>query len=156
MVHASILRERASEATTGELDMKDRIDPDERMEKARPDMGLGRLGKALGYSLAGLASAWRHEAAFRQEALAALILIPVACFLPVTLLQRALLIASVLMVMVVELLNSSIEAAIDRISLERHELSRRAKDTGSAAVLLALVVALVVWAAIVGGWLYGA
>jgi diacylglycerol kinase (ATP) len=136
--------------------MKDRIDPDERMEKARPDMGLARIGKALGYSVAGLASAWRSEAAFRQEALAAMVLIPLACFLPVPLLQRALLVASVLLVMVVELLNSSIESAIDRISLERHELSKRAKDTGSAAVLLALLMALVVWAAIVGGWLLGA
>jgi diacylglycerol kinase (ATP) len=134
--------------------MEDRVDSDERVKKARPDMGLGRIWKAIGYSVAGLASAWRTEAAFRQEALAALVLIPIACFVPVSLLQQALLVASVLMVMVVELLNSSIESAIDRISLERHELSKRAKDTGSAAVLLTVFIALVVWAAIVGGWFF--
>jgi diacylglycerol kinase (ATP) len=122
--------------------------------KDRVDMGLGRVGKAFGYSLAGFASAWRSEAAFRQEAIAAMFLLPLACFVPVPLLQRALLAASVLMVMVVELLNSSIESAIDRISLERHALSKRAKDTGSAAVFLAILVALVVWAAIVGGWFF--
>ena len=123
--------------------MAQRIDPDDPVEIGRPDKRVGRIRKALGYSAAGLASAWRTEAAFRLEALAALVLIPLACFLPVPLLERALLIASVLMVMVVELLNSSIESAIDRISLERHELSKRAKDTGSAAVLLALLIALV-------------
>jgi diacylglycerol kinase (ATP) len=134
--------------------MEDRVDSDERVKKARPDMGLGRIWKAVGYSVAGLASAWRTEAAFRQEALAALVLVPIACFVPVSLLLQALLVASVLMVMVVELLNSSIESAIDRISLERHELSKRAKDTGSAAVLLTVFIALVVWAAIVGGWFF--
>jgi diacylglycerol kinase (ATP) len=116
-------------------------------------MGLGRIRKAFGYSIAGLAIAWRTEAAFRQEALAALVLIPIACFLPVPLLQKALLVTSVLMVLVVELLNSSIENAVDRVSLDHHELAKRAKDTGSAAVLISLLVALVVWAAIVGGWL---
>ena len=133
--------------------MEDRVDSNERVKKARPDMGLGRIWRAIGYSMDGLASTWRSEAAFRQEALAALVLIPIACLLPVPLLQQALLVASVLMVMVVELLNSSIESAIDRISLERHELSKRAKDTGSAAVLLTVLIALVVWGAIVGGWL---
>jgi diacylglycerol kinase (ATP) len=134
--------------------MEERIDPDDSAEIVPPDVGLDRIRKALGYSVAGLACAWRNEAAFRQEALAALVLIPLACFLPVPLRDQALLIASVLMMMVVELLNSSIESAIDRISLERHELSKRAKDTGSAAVLLAVLVALVVWGAIVGGWLF--
>lgn len=135
--------------------MEERIDPDDPLEPSRPDMGLGRIGRAFGYSVAGLIGAWRNEAAFRQEALAALVLLPIACLLPLPLLQRALLAASVLMVMVVELLNSSIEAAIDRISLERHALSKRAKDTGSAAVLLAIIVALVLWGAIVGGWIFG-
>ncbi len=133
--------------------MEERTDPDDPAAVASPDTGLVRIRKALGYSVAGLVAAWRVEASFRLEALAGFVLIPLACFLPVSLLEHALLIASVLMVMVVELLNSSIESAIDRISLERHELSKRAKDTGSAAVLLALLVALVLWAAIVGGWL---
>ena len=109
-----------------------------------------RLVKALGHSLDGLAGAFLTEDSFQQEAIAALVLVPLACFLPVTPLERALLIASVLLVMVVELLNSSIESAIDRISLERHPLSKRAKDTGSAAVLLAVITAILVWAAITG------
>ena len=135
--------------------MEERVDSDDHPDTTAPDMGPGRIMKAFGYSMAGFAAAWRHEAAFRQEALAALVLVPAACFLPVPLVQSALLIASVLMVMVVELLNSSIECAIDRISLERHDLSRRAKDTGSSAVLLAVLVASIVWAAIVGGWILG-
>ena len=119
-------------------------------------MGMARIWKALGYSAAGFACAWRTETAFRQEAIAAVVLIPLACFLPVPLLQKTLLVTSVLMVLVVELINSSIENAVDRISLEHHELAKRAKDTGSAAVLLSLVVALIVWVAIVGGWLFDA
>ena len=121
---------------------------EEEAAKIPPDIGLGRIGKAFGYSVQGLRSAWRTEAAFRQEALAAMVLIPVAILVPVPLLQRAALVASVLFVMVVELLNSSVESAIDRIGLERHPLSKRAKDTGSAAVLLAILVAILVWAAI--------
>jgi diacylglycerol kinase (ATP) len=136
------------------MNMEDRIEPDEHLEKTPPDMGLARVGRAFGYSVAGLACAWRNEAAFRQEALAAAVLIPLACLLPIPLLQCALLVASVLMVLALELLNSSIESAIDRISMEPHPLSKRAKDMGSAAVLLALLVAFVVWAAIVGGWLF--
>ena len=115
-----------------------------------PSMSPMRLVKAFGHSMDGLAGAFRSEAAFRQEVLAAIVLVPVACLVQVTTLERVLLIASVLLVMVVELLNSSIEAAIDRISLERHPLSKRAKDTGSAAVLLAVITAIVVWGAITG------
>ena len=115
-----------------------------------PGMSPMRLVKAFGHSVDGLASAFRTEAAFRQEVFAAVVLVPVACLVPVTLLERALLVARVLLVMLVELLNSSIEAAIDRISLDVHPLSKRAKDTGSAAVLLAVITALVVWAAITG------
>ena len=115
-----------------------------------PRFAPGRLLEAFGYSMAGLASAWRTEGSFRLEVVLAAILVPVACVLPVSPLERALLIASVLAVLVVELVNSSIETAIDRISLERHPLSKRAKDTGSAAVLLALLVPLLVWGAIAG------
>ena len=134
--------------------MEECTDSDKHPETTRRDSRLGRLGKALSYSAAGLACAWRTEEGFRQEVIAALVLIPLACYLPVPLLQQALLVASVLMVLVVELLNSSIESTIDRISLERHELSKCAKDMGSAAVLLAILVALVVWGAIVAGWLF--
>lgn len=121
---------------------------DEHAPDAPPTIGPGRVVKAFGYSIDGLAGAWRTEGAFRQEVLFAVILIPVSCFLPVTMLEHALLVASILLVLVVELLNSSMEAAIDRISMDRHPLSKKAKDTGSAAVLLAIMTAMVVWGAI--------
>lgn len=108
--------------------------------------GVARIVQAFLNSLAGLGDAWRHESAFRQEILLAAILVPVACVVPATGPERALLVGSVLLVLVVELLNSSVEAAIDRISLDRHSLSKRAKDLGSAAVLVALALLAVVWA----------
>jgi len=108
--------------------------------------GLVRIVHAFFNSLAGLADAWRHESAFRQEILLAVILVPIACWVPVTHVERALLIGSVLLVLIVELLNSSIEAAIDRISFEHHSLSKRAKDIGSAAVFVSLLLLAVVWA----------
>jgi diacylglycerol kinase (ATP) len=107
--------------------------------------GLTRLFNALAYSLAGFSSAFRHEEAFRQEVLLAAVLIPVALMVNVSGLARALMIASVLLVLIVELLNSAVEAAVDRISLENHRLAKRAKDIGSAAVFLALVNVAVVW-----------
>lgn len=107
--------------------------------------GVTRIVRAFFNSLAGLKDAWRHESAFRQEILLAATLIPVASFVPMPGPERAMLIASVLLVLVVELLNSGVEAAIDRISLDHHSLSRRAKDIGSAAVLVALVLLAVVW-----------
>jgi len=108
--------------------------------------GLARIVQAFLNSLAGLGDAWRHESAFRQEILLATILVPLACVMPVTGPERALLVGSVLLVLVVELLNSSVEAAIDRISLDRHSLSKRAKDLGSAAVLVTLALLAAVWA----------
>lgn len=107
--------------------------------------GLTRLGNALIYSVHGFASAFKHEAAFRQEVLLAAVLIPLALLLEVSAPARAIMIASVLLVLIVELLNSAIEAAIDRISMEDHHLAKRAKDIGSAAVLLSLVNVVVVW-----------
>lgn len=107
--------------------------------------GVARLVQALFHSLEGLRDAWLHESAFRQEVLLAAVLVPVACYVPVSALERAALVASPLLVIVVELLNSSVEAAIDRISLDRHRLSKRAKDLGSAAVFVALVVLALVW-----------
>jgi len=91
---------------------------------------------------------WRTESAFRQEGVLAIVLIPAALFVPVTAVERVMLIASVLLVLLVELLNSAIEAVVDRISLDRHELSRRAKDCGSAAVLIALVICITTWATV--------
>jgi diacylglycerol kinase (ATP) len=107
--------------------------------------GLRRILNAFGYSLAGLSAAYRHEDAFRQEALLALVLIPLALFLPASGLGKALMIGSVLLVLIVELLNSAIEAAVDRVSLENHRLAARAKDIGSAAVLMSLLNVVVVW-----------
>ena len=108
--------------------------------------GLRRVWNAFNYSLSGLKAAYLCEDAFRQEVWLALLLIPTACLLPVPWLGRGLMIASVLLVLVVELLNSAIEAVVDRVSLENHRLAKRAKDIGSAAVLVALVDVALVWA----------
>nr|WP_024965997.1 diacylglycerol kinase [Pantoea sp. IMH] len=110
--------------------------------------GLTRIIKAAGYSWQGLRAAWQHEAAFRQEAVAALIAIIVACWLEVEPVTRVLLIGSVVLVIIVEVLNSAIEAVVDRIGSELHPLAGRAKDMGSAAVLLAILLAIFVWLAL--------
>jgi diacylglycerol kinase (ATP) len=107
--------------------------------------GLKRLVNAFGYSLAGFKAAYKHEDAFRQEVLLAVILIPLALWMPLLAINKALMIASVLLVIIVELLNSAIEATVDRISLENHDLAKRAKDIGSAAVLVSLMNVVVVW-----------
>ncbi len=108
--------------------------------------GIRRVWNALFYSFAGLAAAFRHESAFRQEVLLAAVFLPVALLLDVPLASKALLIASVMLVLIVELLNSAIEAIVDRISLELHPLAKRAKDIGSAAVFLSLLTLALVWA----------
>lgn len=107
--------------------------------------GLQRLLNALFYSLSGLRLAFHHESAFRQEVALAAFLMPVACFVNVSAAERVLLFGSVLFLLVVELLNSSIEAAIDRIGFDTHRLSKRAKDLGSAAVLIALIMLVITW-----------
>ncbi len=112
--------------------------------------GFRRLVNAFFFSLSGLALAYRHESAFRQEIALAVVLLPLACALPVAAVERVLLIGSVLLVLIVELLNSSVEAAIDRIGFDTHRLSKRAKDLGSAAVLIALVLLVVTWALLAG------
>lgn len=108
--------------------------------------GLQRIWHATGYSLQGLRAGW-HETAFRQEAIAALLLLPAAVWIGESWVETALLAGSVLLVMIVELLNTGIETAIDRIGTEWHDLSKRAKDMGSAAVFLSLVLAGGVWSA---------
>lgn len=113
--------------------------------------GLRRIWNALFYSLDGLRAAFRHEAAFRQEVLLAVLLIPAALFLPATGAGKALMIGAVLLVLIVELLNSGLETVVDRISLENHELSKRAKDIGSAAVMLSLLNVPVVWLLVLFG-----
>jgi diacylglycerol kinase (ATP) len=113
--------------------------------------GLRRLWNAFHYSLAGLKAAYRNEDAFRKEILLAAALIPLALFLPAGAVGKALMIASVLLVLIVELLNSSVEATVDRISLEDHQLAKRAKDIGSAAVLMSLINLAAVWALMLFG-----
>ncbi|MBF0162324.1 MAG: diacylglycerol kinase [Magnetococcales bacterium] len=107
--------------------------------------GMQRLVRAVGYSMAGLRAAWQQEAAFRQELLLTVLLLPVVFWLGENASQRALLLASLLLVLVTELLNSAIEAAIDRFGPERHPLSAQAKDLGSAAVFVALLLLAGVW-----------
>ena len=107
--------------------------------------GPQRIWNAFFYSLDGLAAALKHEDAFRQELLLALVLIPIALFMPVSGVGKAFMVASVLLVLITELLNSAIEAVTDRVSLEDHRLAKRAKDMGSAAVLLSLINVPIVW-----------
>lgn len=113
--------------------------------------GLRRLINALGYSLEGFKAAFKHEDAFRQEVFLAIVLIPLAFYLGQTSIEKALMIASVLLVLIVELLNSAIEAAVDHTSTEHHALAKRAKDIGSAAVFFALMIVLVVWGLVLLG-----
>jgi len=110
--------------------------------------GLQRVLNATGHSLDGLRAAWRHEDAFRQEFVLAAVMMPLAALLPVTLVEKVLLIGVVLLVLIVELLNTAIEAAIDRDSLQIDDLGKRAKDYGSAAVMLSLLLAGGTWTAI--------
>ncbi|MBL8477189.1 MAG: diacylglycerol kinase [Methyloversatilis sp.] len=107
--------------------------------------GVRRLLNATRYSAEGLGAAFRHEDAFRQEVIAAVVLIPLAIWLGNTGIERSLMAFAVLLVLIVELLNSAIEATVDRISLENHRLAKRAKDIGSAAVMLALLNLGLVW-----------
>ncbi len=117
----------------------------------KSNTGLPRLLNAFRHVVDGLAGAYRGEAAFRQELALLLILMPLALWLPQTGTGKALLVASLMLVIIVELLNSAIEAVVDRISLDRHELSKRAKDIGSAAVFLSLLNAAAVWALVLLG-----
>ena len=108
--------------------------------------GLRRILNATRVSLAGIAAAARHETAFRLELIAVAVLAPCGWMLGANGAQRALLIGSLILVLIVELINSAIEAIVDRVSLEYHDLSKRAKDLGSAAVMLSIVNAAIVWA----------
>ena len=107
--------------------------------------GLRRLMNAFGYSIAGTLAAFKHEDAFRQEVVLAVVLTPVALYFGDTAIHQALMISSLLFIIVIELLNSSIEATVDRISVKHHKLAKRAKDIGSAAVLFSLINAAVIW-----------
>ena len=107
--------------------------------------GIKRLANAFTYSVAGTLAAFKHEDAFRQEVILSAVLIPLAIYLGQTVIEQALMIASILLIIIVELLNSSVEATVDRISVKRHKLSKRAKDIGSAAVFFSLINAAVIW-----------
>jgi diacylglycerol kinase (ATP) len=113
--------------------------------------GLRRIGNAMLYSFAGLTAAYRHEDAFRQEVLLACLLIPLAFIVPATGQGKALMVGSVLLVLIVELLNSAIEATVDRVSLDHHLLAKRAKDIGSAAVMISLANVIAVWLLVLFG-----
>jgi diacylglycerol kinase (ATP) len=113
--------------------------------------GIKRLMNAFGYSLDGFKAAFKHEDAFRQEVFLACLLIPLALYLTGEPVHRALMIGSVFLVLIVELLNSAVEAVVDRVSIERHELAKRAKDIGSAAVFIALLNTVVIWALVMLG-----
>jgi diacylglycerol kinase (ATP) len=110
---------------------------------------LTHAWRATGIALQGLRAAFQHEEAFRQEVIIAAIAIPVALLLPTSILGKVLMITSVLLVLIIELLNSALEAAVDRTSLEQHPLAKRAKDIASAAVLLSIVNAVVVWGLVI-------
>ena len=110
--------------------------------------GLTRIIKAYGYSRAGIMSAWKHEAAFRQECFALAVLSPSALFLGQNGIERAALISSLMVVIVTELLNSALETVVDRMGVDYHPMSGRAKDMGSAAVLVSIALAAMVWALI--------
>ena len=107
--------------------------------------GIKRLVNAFGYSIAGTLAAFKHEDAFRQEVILAAILTPIAIYYGETAIDQALMISSLLLIIIVELLNSSIEATVDRISIKHHKLAKRAKDIGSAAVFFSLINAAVIW-----------
>ncbi|MGI9201330.1 MAG: diacylglycerol kinase [Woeseiaceae bacterium] len=123
---------------------------------AKPsNTGIARIVRASKFSAQGLSAAWNNEAAFRQEILLVILLLPAAIWLGQTALEHAVLIGSLLLVPIVELLNSAIEAAIDRHGDEQHELSGRAKDMGSAAVLISLLLVAVVWGLIAAPRFFG-
>ena len=117
-------------------------------EEFKGKQGLTRLINALGYSRDGLCAAWKNEAAFREEVMLAAITLPLAFYLGKTGIERALLAGSIIFILIVEILNSAVEAVVDKASPEKHELAKRAKDMGSAAVLLSLLSAAVVWACV--------
>jgi len=117
------------------------------MEEAK-DTIIGHIIKAVIWSMAGLKAAWKNEQAFRWEATIVLLMMPVGLWFGRTAVERALLIASSMLILITELLNSAVEAVVDRIGPERHKLSKRAKDLGSAAAFISMITAAVVWALI--------
>lgn len=128
--------------------MNDHKDSNLPISEFKSKSGIKRIFSAFFYSLDGLKSAWRSEHAFRQELFLVAIGSIVAIALPIFIFEKLLLIVVLLLVLVVELINSALEAVVDRVSLERHQLSKNAKDFGSAAVLLTLIIAIATWAVV--------
>ena len=120
-------------------------DDSQTISEFKSKSGIKRVFSAFFYSMDGLRTAWRHEHAFRQELMIVVPGVILALLIPVTVLERVVLIAVLLLVLIVELLNSAIEAVVDRVSLERNPLSKNAKDLGSAAVMLSMLIAAVAW-----------
>ena len=131
------------------------INQEQPVSEFKSKSGLKRILSALGYSIAGFKSAWRMEHAFRQELFVVIIATVAAFLLPVVALQKLLLIGVFVLVLIVELINSAIEAVVDRVSLERNPLSKNAKDFGSAAVLLTLLLAAATWLVILWPVFFG-
>lgn len=109
------------------------------------EKGLKRFVNAIGFSIAGFKATWRHEEAFRQEVVGFIFAVPLAILLSENMIELVLLIASVTLIMIIELLNSAIETVVDRVGSDYHELAGRAKDIGSAAVMLSIMLAVVTW-----------
>ena len=124
-------------------------DPQSQTSQFKSKSGFTRIVSACGYSMQGLRAAWRGEHAFRQELLLLAVASLVALLLPLPAVHKLLLIGVFVLVLIVELINSAIEAVVDRVSLEQHPLSKNAKDFGSAAVLLAVLLALATWAVLI-------
>lgn len=120
-------------------------DDSQTLSEFKSKSGIKRIFSAFFYSMDGLRTAWRYEHAFRQELMLAVPGVIVASLLPVTVLERVALISVLLLVLIVELLNSAIEAVVDRVSLERNPLSKNAKDLGSAAVMISMLIAALTW-----------
>ncbi|KAA1188279.1 diacylglycerol kinase [Photorhabdus heterorhabditis] len=118
-------------------------------------VGLTRIIKATRYSVKGIKAAWQNEAAFREEIIVAILALIVAFYLDVSVIERILLIGSIMLVLIMEILNSAIEAIVDRIGSEFHELSGRAKDMGSAAVFLTIILALIIWSTVLWQFFMG-
>ncbi|MEW8064219.1 MAG: diacylglycerol kinase [Candidatus Thiodiazotropha sp.] len=120
-------------------------------EKPQQNVGIRRLANALGWSMKGLRATFKHEEAFRQEVYLLILLVPLGIWLGNDGVERALLVAPLLIVLIVELINSAIESVVDRISDEKHKLSGRAKDQGSAAVLISLLLVVLCWGSVLAG-----
>ncbi|GGI74061.1 diacylglycerol kinase [Shewanella hanedai] len=118
--------------------------------KPENNHGIKRVFRATGFSMQGLKSAWTHEAAFRQELVLAFLMLPIALFVDISTVERLLLILTLFIVLIVELLNSAVEAVVDRIGDEIHVLSGQAKDIASAAVFMSLALCAITWAVVLG------